>query len=418
MRRLWRRSEGTVALNFAIAAIPLMGLALFGLDAWQAVSVRTNLQVESDAAVLAAASIILADPDRQSQDLEGRAEREVEKRVAAFVAAAGGHVKMLGHDVAVDLESGRVKLKVDYSIDMAAGRLLGIDVSARQVTAAARALPRSSPVCILALAMQSDKGIEFRGDGDLKASECVVWSNADGFDAITFNGKGKVTADRLCAVGEVGSPGLYKVEPPPESDCQFIADPMSAWTPPNVGSCTETSTDWIVENSTVLKPGVYCGGLRVDSKNIHLQPGIYVIKNGPLVLRGSARISGKDVGIFLTGAGAEIDIDGKAKVDLRADTTGAMAGIIFALDKASVTSGQSRITGASDLKIGGVIYLPTQRVIYTGESDTQAASPVTTLIADTIEVGGDAFLEVKNDRKKAKYAPIVSTGQGSVFLEK
>ncbi len=41
---------------------------------------------------------------------------------------------------------------------------------------------------------------------------------------------------------------------------------------------------------------------------------------------------------------------------------------------------------------------------------------MTTIIGYAIKIGGDAFLEVMNNRKKAKYAPIVSTGNGSVQL--
>ena len=93
-----------------------------------------------------------------------------------------------------------------------------------------------------------------------------------------------------------------------------------------------------------------------------------------------------------------------------------MAGIAIAADSTTVEDGKSLITGRSDLKIGGVVYLPNHKLVYQGESDTWAASPVTTIIADTIEIGGKAYLEVRNDKKKAKYAPVMETSKGKVFL--
>lgn len=146
-----------------------------------------------------------------------------------------------------------------------------------------------------------------------------------------------------------------------------------------------------------------------------MKPGLYIIKDGPLILRGSSKIKGTDVGILLSGSQTHLDVDGKAKVEIYASEEGDMAGIAIAADR-SVSRGKSTITGRSDLKIGGVIYLPNQDITYWGESDTRASSPVTTIIAGTLEIGGDAFLEVKNNKKKAKYAPVISTGGGTVRL--
>ena len=90
-------------------------------------------------------------------------------------------------------------------------------------------------------------------------------------------------------------------------------------------ACTHTDDGWIRKTTVQLQPGVYCGGLRVDAKNIMLRRGIYVIKDGPLILRGSSKIKGDDVGIFLTGDGTHLDIDGKSKVDITAAEDGEMA---------------------------------------------------------------------------------------------
>ena len=292
--------------------------------------------------------------------------------------------------------------------------LIGIDVLHSSLVSKAVANIYRKPVCILSLSHKVGVGIEFSGDGEMKAKDCVVWSNARGVEALRFDGSGKVRSERLCAVGRAGSVGQFSVDPKPQSHCPPVADPLSSWVAPTVGLCTHTSLpdEWITGTTANLQPGVYCGGLRVDANKIKLHKGNYIIKDGPLILRGSSEISGKDVGIFLTGLDSYLDIDGRSEVDIRAASKGVMAGIAIA---ARGDVGDSKITGRSDLKIGGVIYLPNQNLSYQGESEIVAISPITTIIANSIKLGGEAYLEVANDRDKAIYAPIIETG-GVVYL--
>jgi hypothetical protein len=117
------------------------------------------------------------------------------------------------------------------------------------------------------------------------------------------------------------------------------------------------------------------------------------------------------------GEDAKLEIDGRSKTNLTAMTTGPMAGVVIAAER-SATIESSEITGRADLKVGGVIYLPTHDLQYWGESDTMAASPVTTIVANTVKIGGTAFLEVKNEKKKAKNLPAVMASVGKVRLVK
>ena len=58
MLGFWRNDKGSVAIVFALAAVPMIGIAGMGLDYMRASQVRASLQAEADAAALASAASI------------------------------------------------------------------------------------------------------------------------------------------------------------------------------------------------------------------------------------------------------------------------------------------------------------------------------------------------------------------------
>ncbi len=415
LRQFQSDSSGSVLISFALVLVPVALILGAVLDIGTVFNAKNGLQQKLDSIALTAAHGFIANSGKSDSDIH-----------AAIGNILDGHLKVLSDNVGkgqkfrysykVNTKKKTVSIRGRVVVKSEVLQIAGHDKFKAKLESIAKANVESQPVCILALGRNSNVGIQFVGEGKVKAKDCVIWSDADGAQSIKFNGRGKVESESLCAVGRAGILGQFKADPLPQSYCQPVPDPLRNWMSPYVGACTHTNTDWIRRTTAILNPGVYCGGLRVDAKNINMKPGIYVIKDGPLILRGSSKIKGEGIGIFLTGDNAYLDIDGKSKVDITAAVTGAMAGVSIAADATTVMSGKSIINGRSDLKIGGVVYLPNQHLAYWGESDTWAASPVTTIIADSIEIGGKAYLEVKNDSKKAKYAPVMQTSKGTVLL--
>lgn len=403
-----------MALPFGLMVGALGVASAFAIDYGAYVTVKSDLQGELDRAALSSASAFISAADQVERDRASYVDTQTSKWVE-LIKSDSRQVSSIETSYSIDHDATTVTINAVVTIDTVTARMVGTDTMTLKLQSSAAAVVDSQPVCILALDPNASTGITFEGDGELKAKDCVVWSNSQSMRSIDFDGRGKVKTERLCAVGKSSPPGRYSVEPGAEDDCSKVSDPLADWEPPIVGACTSNNTDWIKSTTTQLEPGVYCGGLRVDAKNIFLKPGLYVIKDGPLILRGQSKIKGEDIGILLTGEDSFVDIDGKAKVELRSAETGDMSGIAIAADR-TVDFGKSLITGRSDLKIGGVIYLPTHDLRYWGESDTRAASPVTTIISNSLTIGGDAYLEVKNSKDKAKYAPALSTGLGSVRL--
>ena len=86
----------------------------------------------------------------------------------------------------------------------------------------------------------------------------------------------------------------------------------------------------VVDTDTILTPGVYCGGLRITANaSVDLQPGVYVIKDGPFIVDGTASLTGEYVGFVMSGAASVFSFDENTEISLGAPKEGPMAGLLF-----------------------------------------------------------------------------------------
>jgi hypothetical protein len=410
--------NGGVAILFSVALLAVVAAAGAALDFSRAASWRSSVLLAADAAAIAGAKEYLLHPTLSKDEQVARVERTTREALTGGMSRVMGAEHALGKIVVKPVYDDRtVEVTVAARIRTSLASIFGIRELAVSAETKAQAVVKEDPICILALDPQANPGILFQGAGELNAEKCIAWSNSRMPRSIAAQGSGRALTRRMCAAGRVQRNGPYRLVPTPEENCTSIADPMAAWTPPPVEACSETGG--VPKKSTgtiVLSPGTYCGGLRVEADQIRLQQGIYVIKDGPLVLTGNARIEAKFVGIYLTGAGASMTITGNTDVDLLSPSSGPMAGVAVAQDRFAAPGQKSSITGNSDLRVGGVLYFPTQKLSYWGNSKTQAWSPVTTVVAESVEIGGSAYLEVTNDIKKNKFAPVMLTGESGVRL--
>ena len=405
---------GSVSLMAAFL-LPVLIVAVFGAVGLSVLSThKSRLQAELDAMALDAARVFVTHAGDSERAIQAEIDRLSTVRLST-VAASEKVYRPLRLRSVVDFEASTVSFRLTGPLVIQPLEIVWAGGISLNLQAAAVAESKSVPVCILALESGSGTALTFTGSGRVKAKDCVIWSNSVGPQSIRFNGRGKIESERLCTVGRAGAPGRFAVEPQAEERCAPVPDPMAAWTPPTVGACDHNDDRWIEGNTVFLEPGVYCAGLRVRAKKLVLRDGVYIVR-GPLVLHSEKKIEGDAVGLYVTGEDARVEIDGEGSVDIRSLHSGPMSGIVIAVDRRTSERRQSIVMGRVDLKIGGVIYAPNQDITYWGESDTRAASPVTTLIARTVTIGGDAYLEVTNDKDKAPYAPIVETGHGTVRL--
>jgi hypothetical protein len=139
-------------------------------------------------------------------------------------------------------------------------------------------------------------------------------------------------AQSICTAGGVITFGRAYFTPSPIRDCPKIEDPLASRAAPIVSSCMEQDLE--ITGDTVLKPGVYCGGLTVSGNSIaELDPGVYIIKDGPLIVKDNATLTSKGVNFFLTGDNSTFHFEKDTTIDLAALDSGAMAGLLFFEDR-------------------------------------------------------------------------------------
>src|SRR5262249_54284844 len=208
-------------------------------------------------------------------------------------------------------------------------------------------------------------------------------------------------AGRICSPGGKVTPHPPNFPPPPPPDCPALPAPPSPRPAPAVGGCDYNNK--VIDGLTVtLPPGVYCGGLVLTNSAVaRLSAGIFVIKDGPLIVDGGASISGTDVGIYLKGSAANLTFDSDTTVNLSAPKSGPLAGILIFDDPSGAGApaqkpksgrgggGRSNKTGAkrqhqilSDnaRNLLGTIYMPQGEIIVDATKPIAAKSAYTVLV--------------------------------------
>ena len=253
--------------------------------------------------------------------------------------------------------------------------------------------------CVLALDHNSDVGLTTSGNPSLNFSNCALYVNSK-LDpgAVTMNGNASINAAAAYVVGGISGGGLtttdgiYTGTNPTNDPYAGVAMPSYSGCNQNSYKLTGNKTDSVSASGTT--PYVFCNGLAImGGSTLTLGPGIYVIDQGTLDLKGGATLNATGgVTIILTnhtgGSPADVNIAGNAAVNLVAPTTGSTAGIALFQDRVSCSSCSDAIAGGSSLNITGAIYFPNNAVTFTGGSATGAQC--TQLIAYTITFKGNS----------------------------
>lgn len=170
----------------------------------------------------------------------------------------------------------------------------------------------------------------------------------------------------------------------------MLPDPYAGLKMPSKnGKCDYTNVAF-KKGSYRLKPGRYCGGLEVATHaKVELDPGIYVLDGGPLVLRSKGELIGRGVTFVFVDEGALVDVSAGSSIDVTADSKGIYAGLIFVQDPTSSIGLTSTIQGGGSVNIVGTWYFPTQIVRLTGGGEIGLKSEQTAMIADSFIFTGN-----------------------------
>ena len=187
-------------------------------------------------------------------------------------------------------------------------------------------------------------------------------------------------------------------------DCPAYPDPLAERQPPSVGACDETDFEVGSPNDNgtdvtyYLSPGVYCGGLKIRKHaQVYFDPGVYVIKDGPLEVGKHSTLDGENVGFYLTGDEATFWFDKDSTVSLTAPKNGPLAGIMFFEDRNAPLDRVHKIESEDARQFLGTFYLSRGVLEVNTQKPVADNSAYTAIVARRLSLIGKPSLVLNAD---------------------
>lgn len=451
-----------MAVIFGLSATVLIALVGAGID-YARLNVRQRqLQSAVDAGVLAGGNALkLAMATTVS--VAGVTEHAI--RSEAKTSSA----QPLSVQVAVADDRTSVSAVVQEDVKLMFGNFVGLSTVALVTRAKASVVGRMR-LCMLTLDEAASGAFNLEKNAQVTARDCALYSNSKSGTGMLGQANAMALAQTICSAGGY-SGARANFAPPPQTGCPVIADPLRDRAGPQAGPCTKPpatayksddddddddedddpedgdddsitkSVKNIVNRTVTLDPGTYCGGLYItDYAKVTLRPGIYVIKDGPLLVGKQASVSGVDVGFYFIGDKSGLVFEQKTTISLSAPTSGLMAGLLMAEDRnvanpvAPPLNSVTRPTppsagGTTKLRLYriisdnartmlGTIYLPSGRVVIDASKPVADQSAYTVIVARQVNLyeGPNLYLNSNYGATSVPVPPGVGPLAGKLLL--
>jgi hypothetical protein len=290
-------------------------------------------------------------------------------------------------------------------------RVLGLDAATVQARAVG-GLVGASSACIYVLDPSGDKAFEV-SSGSRVNGACGVYVNSNHRFALSVTSDSHLTGSSIDVVGDYEATSGSTVTPSPDTGVSPEDDPLADLLPPSYGGCNVNQNPYKISSVVrILNPGVYCGGISVESGgHAILNPGIYVLRGGGLRVSSGSTIEGYGVAFYNTThpsyAYGRIDIDSNATAVLSAPDAGPMAGILFFGDRNH--NGPSDLTNYvrsnSISYFEGTLYFPTQRLEFASNTVVNDGAAWTMIVAYRLRVHSNTILQVNTDYSASSSRP-------------
>jgi hypothetical protein len=381
LETLGRSASGNVVMIFAVTAFIIFGVLAAAIDFACFVTERAQLQAAADAAALRAARELSSTNPAMIADVASTYAKS--NLPAQNSNATVTSTLILPDSVAVQIDEDRQPI------------LNGIiyngptHVSVRAVAK----MYRGPPLCVLGLDPAAAGTIQLQQTAHMTATNCAIASNSISSGGLSSIDLALLIATASCSSGGVAQSSVANFIPRPLTDCPTTPDPLASRPTPSVGPCSYHNTVITGGMTATLNPGSYCGGLTVTlAAQATLNPGIYVIKDGPLAVTGGATLQGTNVSFYLTGSGSTISWDASSHISFTAPNSGALAGILFYEDPSSPPLRQHTILSNDARTLLGTIYLPQGKLVVASSNVVADLSAYTVIIARMLEIDGSANL--------------------------
>jgi Flp pilus assembly protein TadG len=362
--------SGSIMVGFAGSILGLAMVSGVAIDYSNASNTHSRLQSVADASALAGA---------REFRLGNANDAVLKQSVMNFAKAA------LGDTVAtitptVDLGNKTIAVSLTATIPTYLMHLAGKDNSV--VTASAKAkMVGGAPICVIGLEQDQNATVEMDKSATLSAPNCSIYSNSKQSNGLVAKNYAVMKAAFICSAGGKSSPGPGSFSPEPKVDCPVLPDPLASRGQPTAGGCIGNN---LVINGlmTALSPGTYCGGLTIsNAAKVTLNPGVYIFRDGPLIVTGGATMTGVNVGLHFIGTGAKLRFDPASTISLTAPKTGDMAGMLISESKTNPVGQQFDILSNNARTLLGTIYLPNGRLHVAATAPVGDQSAYTIVVA-------------------------------------
>lgn len=394
LKALARQTAGSVAMIFGITAPLLVGVAGVAVDYARYNTTVANLQGLADgAAVAAVRSMAVAN---MSSDSAKAAVKSYVKQKAEEIAWQKG-VENIVVTTSINPSGDAVEVQLSQEwAPMLAHVLIG-NVKTPVIISSTAKMIGTGKACVVGLDQTSNNTIHMDDAAQVVGEGCGVFSNSSHANSIVIDKDARLEATVICSPGGALVKKKGNVNPDVTEDCPALQDPLADRAKPSVGSCTYNSHVVGGTGTTVLSPGVYCGGLTLkDEAAVSLNPGVYIIKDGPLLVIDHASVSGNDVGFYLTGSNATFTFTQESTVSLEAPQSGDLAGLLFFEDNENTATTHTISSSRAD-NLLGTIYLPKSSLQIDAQASVAGASAYTALVVNKLLLREGTVVTLNSD---------------------
>ena len=379
-----RRTDGATAVIFALVAPALVGVAGIAIDFARYNHTHANLQGLADgAAVAAVQSMAVANMAASATEASVQSYVKSHAETMAWQKGQNG----IGVSAKVDMKSNSVEVQLSEEWQPMLAHYLTGEVKTPVVVRSTASMVGSGKACAIALDETANRAFHMDDSSDLSGEDCGIFSNSTHKNSLVIDKDATLSAALVCSAGGSLVKKKGNVSPDVTEDCPAMEDPLAGRAAPSVGGCDFTNHRVSLPSLFKLKSdSVYCGGLTIDGAAIvDLEPGIYIIKDGPLVVKDASIMRGKGVGFYLTGTDARFEFGPLTTISLEAPVNGPMAGLLFFEDRGNAATSHL-IQSMNARMLLGTIYLPKSKLELSANAIIASDSAYTALVVNQLQV--------------------------------
>ncbi|HET6891933.1 MAG TPA: pilus assembly protein TadG-related protein [Pyrinomonadaceae bacterium] len=407
-----RDGERGSVLAYTVISVLVLFLAVgLGVDLSHLYLVKTEAQNAADAAATAGATALR---DDEANRLELAMDRAVavlnqnkynfnnkefddimspadQRDLVKFAVNLGGPYRKADDVVDaglirfVEVTTPSVPVSMFFSVP-----ILGTSRNIKATAVAGLASETTSP-CMIALDPDDEKAFTVTSESNVTALNCEIAVRSNAYNGCNVESNSDVHAEaiNICASNcNVTSGSDTTPDADSESEHCNVADPFAGLTPPPKEPCTFIDFPPINTTSLVeLNPGVYCGGIKLNSQaNVRFKAGMYVLNGGGLEIGSKSTVNGEGVTFYNTKTAASdvagnkdfkpiiVNSDSSAPttlISLSAPTAGPYKDMLFWQDaSAGKIDDKNLFQLNNNVNLTGNLYFPTQPLAI--ESNTQS----------------------------------------------